>query len=49
MNEIDLDGGEPKTFCDCVDKIRVRGKSETLKKVGYGTVYGTDESEEDEE
>ena len=42
MNEIDLDGGERKIFCDCVDKIQGQGKSETLKKVGDSTVYGTD-------
>ena len=42
MNEIDLDGGERKIFRDCVDKIRGRGKPETLKKVGNSTVYGKD-------
>ena len=49
MNEIDLDGGERKIFCDCVDGIRGQVKSETLKKVGDSTMYGTDGSEEDEE
>ena len=38
MNGIDLDGGERKNCRDCVDKIWVRGKSETLKKVGDITV-----------
>ena len=48
LNNIDFDGVERKIFCDCVDKIRGRGKSETLKKVGDSTVYGTEESEEGE-
>ena len=41
LNGIYLDGGERKIFHDCVDEIRGWGKSETLKKVGYSTVYGT--------
>ena len=45
MNEINLDGGERNICHDCVEEIRGRGKSETLKMVGYSTVYGTDESE----
>ena len=49
MNEINIDGGERKICCDCVDNIQGRGKSETLKKVGDSTVYGTGESEEDKE
>ena len=49
MNEIDIDRGERKICRNCVDEIRVRGKSETLKKAGDITVYGTDESEEDKE
>ena len=49
MNEINLDGGEKNHFRNCVDKIHVRGKSETLKEVVDSTVYGTDKSEEDEE
>ena len=44
MNEIDLDVGEQNICRDCVDKIRDRGKSYTLKKVGDSTVYGTDKS-----
>ena len=48
-NEINLDGGERKICRDCVDEIRGRGKSETLKKVGDRTVHRTDKSEEDEE
>ena len=48
MNEIDLDGGRRNICRDCVDKIQVRGKSETLKKVVNSTVYGTDKSDEDD-
>ena len=48
MNEIDLDGGDWKICCDCVDEIRGWGKSETLKKVGDRNMYGKDESEEEE-
>ena len=49
LNNIDFDGVERNICCNCVDKIRGRGKSETLKKVGDSTVYGTEESEEEEE
>ena len=49
MNEIHFDGVGWKICRDFVDKILGRGKSETLKKVGDSTVYGTDESEEGEE
>ena len=49
LNDIDFDGAERKIFRDCVDAIQGKGKSETLKKVGDSTVYGTDESEEDKE
>ena len=49
LNYIDFDRGERKICRDCVDKLRVGGKSETLKKVGDSTVYGKDKSEEDEE
>ena len=45
MNKIDIDGGEQNICRDCVDKIRGRGKSNTLKKVGDSTMYRTDESE----
>ena len=48
MNEIDIDGGEWKICRDCFDKIRYRGKSETLKNVGDSTVYRTDKSYKDE-
>ena len=41
MNEINLDGGKMNIFRDCVEDIRGRDKSETLKKMGYITVYGT--------
>ena len=47
MNEIDLDRGNRNICRDCVDKIRGWFKSDTLKKVGYSTVYETYESEED--
>ena len=49
MNYIDFDGAERKICRNCVDKLRGRGKSETLNKVGDITVYRTDESEEDQE
>ena len=48
MNEIDRDGGEWNISRDYVDKIWGHGKSETLKKVGESTVYGTEASGEDE-
>ena len=48
LNYIDFDRSERKIFRDCVDELRVWGKSETLKKVGDSTMYRTDESEEDE-
>ena len=44
LNDIDFDGTEWKVFRHCVDKLRGHGKSETLKKVGESTVYGTEES-----
>ena len=40
---------EQKICRDCLDKIRGWGKSEILNKVGYFTVYVTDESEKDKE
>ena len=49
MNEMDLDGGERKIFRYCIDDIQGQDNSEILKKVRDSTVYGTDESEEDEE
>ena len=44
LNDIGFDGAKRKIYNNCVDKLRDRGKPETLKKVGYSTVYGTDES-----
>ena len=44
LNDIYFDGSEQKICCGCVDELRGRSKSETLKKVGDSTVYGTDES-----
>ena len=42
LDYIDFGGGE-RTICrDCVGKIWVGGKSETLKKVGDSTVLGMD-------
>ena len=49
LNYIDFYGVEREICHDCVDELRVMGKLETLKKVGESTVYGTEESEEDEE
>ena len=34
LDDIDFDGAEQKICRNCVDELRVRGKSETLKKVG---------------
>ena len=45
----DFDGAERNICRGCVDKIRGWGKSEILNKVGYFTVYVTDESEKDKE
>ena len=42
LNYIDFDRAERNFCCDCVDKIWVRVKSDTLKKVGDITVYGMD-------
>ena len=39
LNDIDFGGAEQKICRDCVDELRGRGESETLKKVGYKTVY----------
>ena len=44
LNYIDFDGEERKICHNCVYEIWVGGKSDTLKKVGDSTVYGTDES-----
>ena len=49
LNHIGFDGAERDIFRYCVDKLQERDKSETLKKVGYSTMYGTDESENEEE
>ena len=42
LNDIDFDKEKRKIFRDCVDEIFGQGKSETLKKVGDSTLYGTD-------
>ena len=42
LNYIDFDGAERKICRDCVDELRVGRKSETLKKMGNSTMYGTD-------
>ena len=42
LNYINFDGAERKICRNCVDKLRVQGKSKTLKKVGDRTVYGMD-------
>ena len=39
LNDIDFDGADRKVCCACVDKLHVEDKSETLKKVGYITLY----------
>ena len=49
MNEINIDR-EGRNICrNCVDKLRMGGKPEKLKKVGYITFYRTEESKEGEE
>ena len=42
LNYIDFDGVDRKIFRNCVDEIQGRGKSDTPKKVGCSTVYGTE-------
>ena len=41
LNCIDFDKAEWNICCDCVEKLRGRGKSEKLNKVLEITVYGT--------
>ena len=41
LNNIGFDGAEWKICRDCVDNLQGQGNSETLKKMGYSTVYGT--------
>ena len=43
LNDIDFDGAGREIYHDCVDKLRGREKSETLKKVGESTVYDIEE------
>ena len=43
LNDINFDGEERNICRDCVNEIRGGGKSETSKKVGDSTVYGTDQ------
>ena len=47
MHDIDPDETEPKICHDCVDEIRMEGKTDKLKKVEHNTVYRTEESDED--
>ena len=49
LNDIDFDIRERKICWDCVDEIWGQVKSETLQKVGNRTMYGADESEDDDE
>ena len=49
INEIYLDGADRNICCDCVDKLRIGGKPEKLKKLVHNTVYRMEESEEDKE
>ena len=48
MHEIKLDGAERKICRYFVDKLRMGGKPDKLKKVQHSTLYRTDELEEDE-
>ena len=47
FNYIDFDGAKRKICRNFVGKLRGRGKSETLNKVGDINVYGMDEEEDD--
>ena len=49
LKYIDFDRAEWKICRNYVDKVRDQGKAETLKNVGYSTVYRTDESKEEKE
>ena len=49
LNNIDFDGAERKIFCECVKGIWGWVKIETLKNVGYSTMYRKSESENDKE
>ena len=44
MHEIDPDGADRKVCRNYVNNLWGQGKSETLKKLGYRTVYRPDES-----
>ena len=39
MHEIDIDGAEENICRNFVDKLRMGGKPEKLKKVGHRNVY----------
>ena len=47
LNDIYFHRANQKICRNCVDKLQGRGKSEILNKVGYGTMYEKDESEEE--
>ena len=49
LNDIDVGGGERKICRDCVDDMGEGGGSDKLKKMSYGTVSRTIESEKDKE
>ena len=42
LNDIDIDRGEQQICCDCVYELQGGGKSDTVKKVRYSILYGTD-------
>ena len=48
LNYIDFGRAERNIYCNYADELLERGKSVTLKKVEDRTVYGMEESEEDE-
>ena len=39
MHEIDIDGAERNICCDCVDGLRMGGKTQKLNKVEHSNVY----------
>ena len=49
MHEIKLDGAERKICRYFVDKLRMGGKPDKLKKVVHSNVYRTEKLDEDEE
>ena len=45
MHETNPDGAERNICCDCVDGLRMGGKTQKLNKVEHSNVYKTDKLE----